>query len=165
MGPAPIAHPSNVQRWRRLLFVHWRWPLEDLRPHVPSVFQIDTFEGQAYVGLVAFEFNELRAPIGPAGLQLHFMETNVRTYIRSADGASGVYFFSLDAASWLAVIGARIGVTTVLASLGSAAYSFAMTYPPCLRFQTFRHSEGTSLSHEFPQELILARPTALKGSS
>ena len=35
-----------------------------------------------------------------------FPELNVRTYIRVAD-RPGVYFFSLDAARWLAVAAAR----------------------------------------------------------
>lgn len=36
-----------------------------------------------------------------------FPETNVRTYVRSADGARGIWFFSLDAARLGAVIVAR----------------------------------------------------------
>jgi uncharacterized protein YqjF (DUF2071 family) len=37
-----------------------------------------------------------------------FAETNVRTYVRSADGASGIWFFSLDAARLGAVVVARL---------------------------------------------------------
>ena len=36
-----------------------------------------------------------------------FPELNLRTYVLGPDGRAGVYFFSLDAASLLAVIGAR----------------------------------------------------------
>jgi uncharacterized protein YqjF (DUF2071 family) len=36
-----------------------------------------------------------------------FAETNVRTYVRSADGAHGIWFFSLDAARLGAVLVAR----------------------------------------------------------
>ena len=38
-----------------------------------------------------------------------FEELNVRTYV-NLDGRPGVWFFSLDAASMLAVIGARLGI-------------------------------------------------------
>ena len=38
-----------------------------------------------------------------------FLETNVRTYVHYKGADPGVYFFSLDAASWLAVQAARIG--------------------------------------------------------
>lgn len=53
--------------------------------------------------------------LGPAGFPprfgLDFLETNVRTYVRLEEGAPdpapGVYFFSLDAGSRLAVLGGR----------------------------------------------------------
>jgi uncharacterized protein YqjF (DUF2071 family) len=38
-----------------------------------------------------------------------FLELNVRTYVTAA-GKPGVWFFSMDAASMLAVIGARVGM-------------------------------------------------------
>jgi uncharacterized protein YqjF (DUF2071 family) len=41
---------------------------------------------------------------------LHFLETNVRTYVHIDGREPGVYFFSLDAASALAVAGARISL-------------------------------------------------------
>jgi hypothetical protein len=37
----------------------------------------------------------------------HFPETNVRTYVRTADGMTGIWFFSLDAARLAAVTAAR----------------------------------------------------------
>ncbi len=39
----------------------------------------------------------------------HFPETNVRTYVVGPDGSRAVWFFSLDAARLLAVVGARVG--------------------------------------------------------
>jgi uncharacterized protein len=38
---------------------------------------------------------------------MDFLEVNLRTYVRSPDGEQGIYFFSLEASSWLAVAGAR----------------------------------------------------------
>jgi uncharacterized protein YqjF (DUF2071 family) len=40
---------------------------------------------------------------------MSFLEVNLRTYVRSPDGEAGIYFFSLEASSWLAVAGARLG--------------------------------------------------------
>jgi uncharacterized protein YqjF (DUF2071 family) len=37
-----------------------------------------------------------------------FFETNLRTYVRAPDGEPGIYFFSLDASSVSAVVGARL---------------------------------------------------------
>ena len=96
-------------RWRSLLFLHWAVPVDVLRPLVPSSLAIDTFEGRAYVGLVPFTMPYVRPrgmPQVPGAASFH--ETNVRTYVRpSGGGEPGVWFFSLDAASALAVAATR----------------------------------------------------------
>jgi uncharacterized protein YqjF (DUF2071 family) len=43
----------------------------------------------------------------PKRAGIDFLETNVRTYVHRK-GAPGVFFFSLEASSWLAVRGARL---------------------------------------------------------
>jgi uncharacterized protein YqjF (DUF2071 family) len=92
--------------WRQLTFLHWRVDAAALRPLVPAPLEIDAFDGSAWVGLVLFTMPVVRV----SGLLIptahNFHETNVRTYVRCA-GRAGVHFFSLDAASALAVIGAR----------------------------------------------------------
>ena len=81
-------------------------PAEVLRPLVSPSLDIDTFEGRAFVGLVAFDIPELRPvkALPPPPTAGRFLETNVRTYVKH-DGQPGVWFFSLDAASTLAVAG------------------------------------------------------------
>jgi uncharacterized protein YqjF (DUF2071 family) len=70
--------------------------------------EIDTFNGQAYVSLVPF-FVQAARPLGaPRAFGLAFQETNVRTYVHLDGREPGVYFFSLDAASLIATIGARV---------------------------------------------------------
>jgi len=74
---------------------------------IPPPLAIDTFGGQAWIGVVPFRMEGVRlrgAPSVPTTGA--FPEINVRTYVRAADRA-GVWFFSLDAASRLAVRGAR----------------------------------------------------------
>src|SRR5438094_10148051 len=100
--------PVGYQRWRNLLFLHWPMPLEALRPLVPRELEIDLFTGQAYVSLIPFLIDESR-PIGvPRALATRLLETNLRTYVRAEDGEAGIYFFSLDASSLLAVAAARL---------------------------------------------------------
>jgi uncharacterized protein YqjF (DUF2071 family) len=93
-----------------LLFVHWAVPAEKLRALVPEPLVLDTHGGEAFVGLIPFDMPEVRPvrgwPAVPTAGRL--LETNLRTYVRLGD-AAGVWFFSLDAASTLAVIGARVG--------------------------------------------------------
>ncbi|MCG8418652.1 MAG: DUF2071 domain-containing protein [Proteobacteria bacterium] len=110
---APTRRPGGrvqgYQRWRDLLFLHWPVAVDDLRPLIPDALDIDVFEDQAYVGLVAFAMYGVRPAWLPEWLAFDFLETNVRTYVHAAGDDPGVYFFSLDAASWLAVKAARLG--------------------------------------------------------
>ena len=98
-----------LQRWRRLAFLHWRYSPTDVQRLLPDGLTVDVFDGSAWVGLVPFEIYDLRPPWLPALPWLSlFPETNVRTYAVGPDGSRGVWFFSLDAARWPAVVGARL---------------------------------------------------------
>jgi uncharacterized protein len=105
----PLGWPIGYQRWHSLLFLHWRVPVAVLRPLVPAGLSIDLHEGVAYVGLIPFVVEAVRPALTPEPLSIQFLETNVRTYVHVDGRDPGVYFFSLDAASRLAVAGARIG--------------------------------------------------------
>ncbi len=95
------------QTWEHLLFVHWTVEPDVLRSVVPPQLPIDTFGGSAWLGIVPFEVRALHlraTPPLPVGSR--FLELNVRTYTTIAD-RPGIYFFSLDAGSRLAVAAAR----------------------------------------------------------
>jgi hypothetical protein len=99
-----------VQRWHDLLFAHWRCALADLRPLIPSPLEIETCEGSAWISVTPFYMSGVRLRATPPIPTAHaFEELNVRTYV-TLDGRPGIWFFSLDCASSLAVIGARIGI-------------------------------------------------------
>lgn len=94
-------------RWSELLFAHWPVPLDALRALVPPAFELDTFEGRAWLGVVPFRMSEVRfASLPSLGVAEEFLELNLRTYV-SVGGRPGVWFFSLDAQSALAVAGGR----------------------------------------------------------
>jgi uncharacterized protein YqjF (DUF2071 family) len=90
-------------RWRNLLFAHWPVEIAEVRRLIPEKLEIDTFEGQAWIGIVPF-YLTIRYRWMP--LALSFPEVNVRTYVKR-DGKDGVWFLSLDAHSRLAVSAAR----------------------------------------------------------
>lgn len=105
--PAPTAPFVMHQAWHNLLFMHWRIPVEVMRRVVPPALPLDTFNGDAYIGVVPFLMKNVRPRFLPAVSRLSFFpELNVRTYV-TLDGRPGVYFFSLDAANPLAVEIAR----------------------------------------------------------
>ena len=100
---APVMH----QRWERLLFLHWRYDPAEVASLLPPGLTVDLFEGSAWVAATPFTLSGLRATALPPvpGLS-RFHELNARTYVHR-NGIPGVWFFSLDAASRLAVAAAR----------------------------------------------------------
>jgi uncharacterized protein YqjF (DUF2071 family) len=95
-------------RWCDLAFLHWPVSAALLRPLIPNGLNIDTYDGRAWVGVVPFRMEGVRMRGAPPIPTTHaFPEVNLRTYVHAADRA-GVWFFSLDAASRLAVRGARV---------------------------------------------------------
>jgi uncharacterized protein YqjF (DUF2071 family) len=123
----PWALPESpwvmTQTWRDLLFAHWRVDPQVLRAKIPPQFPLDLFDGRAWIGVVPFRMTNVgpRGMPSPPGLS-EFPELNVRTYVRVGD-KPGVYFFSLDAASRLAVRAAR-------ALLNLPYYDAAMSVTP-----------------------------------
>ena len=104
--PMPASPWIMTQTWHDLLFAHWPVDRRDLQARLPS-WELDLFDGQAWVGIVPFEMTNVAPRLLPALPRISaFPEINVRTYVR-ARGTPGVYFFSLDAASRLAVWTAR----------------------------------------------------------
>jgi uncharacterized protein YqjF (DUF2071 family) len=103
-----------AQRWNDLLFAHWPIPVAEMTRLIPAGLEVDTFDGYAWVGVVPFWMDRVRTrAFGQRCVTVPstgtFCELNLRTYVRSRiTGLRGVYFFSLDAASALAVIGARM---------------------------------------------------------
>lgn len=96
------------QSWRRLLFLHWPVAPAALRRVVPRELPIDVHDGTGWVGVVAFDIERARPPFAPEHRGLDFLETNARTYVRLPGGERAVWFFSLDAASRVAVSAARL---------------------------------------------------------
>jgi uncharacterized protein len=110
-GHRPWPMPSSAwimtQTWNDLLFAHWPVDRSTLRDRMPHGFELDEFEGHAWLGIVPFYMTNV-SPRGVPNLpwMSAFAELNVRTYVRVA-GDPGVYFFSLDAANPVAVSVAR----------------------------------------------------------
>jgi uncharacterized protein YqjF (DUF2071 family) len=105
--PVPDRAWGMTMCWRDLLFMHWPLPPRLVGALLPPGLELDTFDGAAWVGVVPFRMTD----VGLRGMPRlpwvsAFDELNVRTYVKRA-GKSGVWFFSLDAASRLAVEAAR----------------------------------------------------------
>jgi uncharacterized protein YqjF (DUF2071 family) len=95
------------QTWDDLLFVHYRVPAGRLGELVPDGLEVQQHSGSGWLGVTPFAITGLRARgMLPLPLVSSFLELNVRTYV-TRDGKPGIWFFSLDASSQLAVEAAR----------------------------------------------------------
>ena len=104
----PDGEPVMQQTWENLLFLHWPIDPALLRPLIPEPLQIDTFEGQAWIGITPFALTNLHLNQLPPipGLSA-FNELNVRTYVHHRD-YPGIWFFSLDASKLIPTLAARL---------------------------------------------------------
>lgn len=141
-APPAGKRPSGHQRWRNLLFAHYRFGPEQVRALVPQELELDLWNGEAFVGVVPFEMHDIRLAWQPRVFGLNFLETNLRTYVHYR-GEPGVYFFSLEASSRLAVEAARMGwgLPYHLASMSTAADGDWIQYQSTRR--ATRHSRNT----------------------
>jgi uncharacterized protein YqjF (DUF2071 family) len=96
------------QIWRHLAFLHWPVARDAIAALLPPGLDVDTHDGVAYVGVVPFTIPLTRTGLLGAPMAPAFHEINVRTYVHRGGRDPGVWFFSLDATSRLAVAGARI---------------------------------------------------------
>lgn len=139
--PLPNRPFAISQEWRDLTFMHWKVDASRLKSHLPNGLEIDTFQGEAYVGVIPFVMKNVH----PRGLPTipgisTFAEFNVRTYVIK-DGQPGVFFLTLDAKSLLTCFYAP------------RAYGLAYRYAKAkvkrvdetLHWQSRRSSDGSEL--------------------
>lgn len=104
----PSARRVMLQNWRDVLFMHWPCDARIIRAVLPPGLYVDTYDGTAFLGVVPLFMRDVRPWMLPrAALYSDFMELNFRTYVYDENGVPGIWFFSLDAANWLAVEAAR----------------------------------------------------------
>ena len=62
----PDRAPRGYQSWSSLSFIHWRIPKARLRGLVLQRLSIDTFDGDAWMGIVLFQMSAVRPAWFPA---------------------------------------------------------------------------------------------------
>lgn len=103
----PVLH----QRWRRVLFLHWRFPADTVAALLPEGLHPDVYDDSAWVTVTPFGVEGTRMPLAPPvpGWS-SFPETNVRTYVRGPGDLDGLWFFSLEVGSTPTALGGRLAV-------------------------------------------------------
>jgi uncharacterized protein len=103
----PVGPWRYYQEWNNAIFFHWQVPFELLRELVPHKLELDSFNGQFYVSLVAFTMQKIRPRYLPSiSFVSEFNEINLRTYV-NYNGKQGVFFLNIEAAKFLSVLLAK----------------------------------------------------------
>ncbi len=93
----PRFEPLFIGDWTHALFIHYEVDAAVLQNEVP--FELDLWNGKAFVSLVAFSLRRLRPRFGGRLVELLFKPIsstrflNVRTYVRHRN-ESGIYFIA-----------------------------------------------------------------------
>lgn len=141
------------QEWNNALFLHWKVPFEILSELVPEQLNIDTFDGNAYVSLVAFTMEKIRPRNLPSiNFVSDFDEINLRTYINN-DNKKGVYFLNIEAAKSLSAFIAR--------QLSGLPYEKANLSRTNTTYKSANTKKGFYLDTEFEIKELLTEKTEL----
>ncbi|WP_137283848.1 YqjF family protein [Halorussus salinisoli] len=91
--------------WRDVLFANWSVDPHVVAAHVPDSVSLDTYDGRAWLSVVAFTNVDVRPYWFPRGIRIP--EVNLRTYV-TREGRPAIYFFNLDVSDPFTVLGARL---------------------------------------------------------
>ena len=105
--PFEVEKVAMRHRWDQLTFLHWPFDPVAVQALLPPGLTVETYDGQAWVGLVPFVMEVRSAKGRLLPWPSRFSETNVRTYVTGPSGQSGVWFMSLDASRLGVVPAAR----------------------------------------------------------
>lgn len=72
--------------WRKLAFANYPVPASLLQPYLPAGTELDTWQGQPYVSLIGFLFQDVRLLGIRIPFHVNFEEVNLRFYVRRKVG-------------------------------------------------------------------------------
>lgn len=162
----PLPKQPWVMRmtWSDLLFAHWPVEPEVIASLLPAGMSLDIRDGKAWVGVVPFLMSNIAPRFCPPipGLSC-FLELNVRTYV-TVDGKPGVWFFSLDAESRVAV---RVARATFNLPYMDATMSIERDQGGVIEYKSQRTHRGERpasyhASYSASGEFTVAQPASLE---
>jgi uncharacterized protein len=110
-APHRVRLPVNVQHWDNIAFLHWPIAADAIAGQLPEQLTPHTHDGTAWVSVTPF-----RIRVRPPGIPVSaaFPETNVRTYVKDADGRDGLWFLHMEVtASWFVAALRSLGLPYV----------------------------------------------------
>ena len=147
---------------RDMLFVHWPIDAEALRPYVPRSLTIDTYDGSAWVGFVAFQVGSIETANTSIPAVAPFLNLNLRTFVQ--DGSqTGIYFLSSDINSRAATaIGHRLfGFAVYQAKMNQRNRDGKMSFRS-ERLKSRGRKKGFQARYEPTGEVFQAEPGSIE---
>ncbi len=151
LWPIPKTKWSFYQEWNDVLFLHYNVNKRALMRYVPKSLELDNFDGNYWVSIVAFDMKNIRPRQLPAvPLVSDFREVNIRTYVRRG-GKQGVYFLKINADNALSCLIAKTisGLPYRHAKMNRSKNSF------------YVKSQSSSLSIDYTVKNTILNTTAL----
>ncbi len=107
LWPLPEEPWAQAQIRRDVLFAHWPVPFAELARMLPPDLPLDTFGGEAWLGIVAFRLTHLRLRgLPPAPWLSSAPQLEMQTYV-TLDGRPGIWLCSLEVGKPLLVEAAK----------------------------------------------------------
>lgn len=143
--PIPNKKWNFYHEWNEVVFLHYKISKDKLQEFMPKEVNIDLFEGEAWVSLVAFKMEKIR-PKGLFSFPLisNFPELNLRTYVEYK-GKQGVYFLSIEA-------GKRIS-SFIAATISGLPYQFANQIKSANAFKSSKKENSFEFEYQTGERL------------
>jgi hypothetical protein len=93
--PLPDGPWSQAQTRADVLFAHWRVGLDEVARLLPPGLPVDTYGGDAWIGLVPFRLSNVRLRGLPPVPLITFEQLDIRTYVTIGD-RPGAWLCSVD---------------------------------------------------------------------
>ena len=61
-SPLKVKSAIMEQHWTDLVFIHWRYPVDVVQRLLPEGVEVETYDGDAWIGLIPFNMNDLGFP-------------------------------------------------------------------------------------------------------
>ncbi len=102
----PLTRWVWAQRWDDVVFLHWRLEPSVVRKWVPASLELETWDHDAWVSVVAFRLSVRHRGLPHLPGLSHLLEINLRTYVTYC-GRPGIWLLSAHADNGLAIGVAR----------------------------------------------------------
>ncbi|WP_343635616.1 DUF2071 domain-containing protein [Fluviicola sp.] len=148
--PLPAKSWRYYQEWNHALFLHWKVSPDLLEPFIPKDLTLDTFDGEAWISVVAFTMQKIRPKNLPAFSPVSdFHEINVRTYV-NYNGKAGVYFLNIEAQKLVSAKLSRLlsGLPYEKAKMVRVRKNILQEYTSDLKKKGFRFSAKYAVSDQ-----------------